>query len=149
MSMLKKDGIYAGISTAGEPVTSKEVRKAPKVTNYRRMVCCLAISAGVAILVICFIAICATLFVEIARLKSEMSSSQEASTTHQTSESSMIMLQLQQINRNLSNIQVLMENENTHIEIRINQLNMSVDRLNQRQLQASSEVYKWPYSATQ
>jgi hypothetical protein len=49
------------------------VKKPPKVTNYTRMVFCLAISAGVAILVICFIAICAALIVEVTRLKSENS----------------------------------------------------------------------------
>jgi dynein heavy chain len=53
-----------------ENLFSKEVKK---LTNDRRMVCCLAISAGVAILVICFIAICAILFVEIARLESDNS----------------------------------------------------------------------------
>jgi hypothetical protein len=52
MSTLKKDGVYASISS-GQPATSKEVKKSPKATNYRRMVCCLAASAGVAILVIC------------------------------------------------------------------------------------------------
>jgi hypothetical protein len=68
MSTLNKDGIYAGIST-GEPATSRKARKPLKVTNYTRMVC---ISAGVAILVICFITICATLFVEMANLKSKL-----------------------------------------------------------------------------
>jgi hypothetical protein len=43
---------YVGTSF-GEPVTSEEVMKPPIVTNYRRMVCCLAVSAGVAILFIC------------------------------------------------------------------------------------------------
>jgi hypothetical protein len=73
MSTLNEDGIHAVISS-GKLVTSKKVP--PKVTNYRRRVCCLAISAGVAILVICFTAICAILFVEIARLKSDMDSLQ-------------------------------------------------------------------------
>jgi hypothetical protein len=83
---------YAGISS-GEPATSKEVKKPPSVINYRRM---LAISAGVAILAISFIAICATLSVEIDRLKSEIASTKESPATHQTSDFSMIMLQLQQ-----------------------------------------------------
>jgi hypothetical protein len=52
-------------------------------------VCCLAVSAGVAILVICFIAISATLLVEIAKLKTALASS----ATHHTSDASMIMLQ--------------------------------------------------------
>jgi fluoride ion exporter CrcB/FEX len=68
MSTLNKDGIYSGVAT--ESVSSKEVKKTPKVTNYTRMVCYLATSA---ILVICFIAICATLFAEITTLKRENS----------------------------------------------------------------------------
>jgi hypothetical protein len=44
----------------------------------------------------------------------------------------MIMLQLQQINQNLSSIQVLMKSENSHIKACINKLNVSVDWLNRQ-----------------
>jgi hypothetical protein len=109
MTTLNKDGIYSG----REQVTGKESKQRLK---YTRMVCCLALSAGVATLVVCFIAICATLFAEIE------SSTRKSSATH--ADLSMIMLQLQQ---NISSIQDMMQNENSRIEA---QLNMSVDRLN-------------------
>jgi hypothetical protein len=79
-------------------------------------VCCLAISAGAAILSICFIAICATLFVEVAKLKT---SSQESPAT---SDLSMMMLQLQQIHQNHSNFQNVVRNESFRVEAHINHL---------------------------
>jgi hypothetical protein len=95
VSTQNKDGLYAGTLT-GKPVLSKEGIKPTKVTNYTRMACCLAIlSAVVAIIVICFIATCATLYLEIARLKVE--SSRREALFNGRIESSVSMLNQQQV----------------------------------------------------
>jgi hypothetical protein len=130
MDTRKEDSIY-------EPVVRTVVREQPKIINCARTACYLAISAGVAIvLMICFIAIVATLFVKIARLRSEMISSQESSAV-------MVMVRLQEIDESLSGIQALMKNENSRIEARINHsvdaLNISVNLLNQN---ASAKIQR-------
>jgi hypothetical protein len=123
MSTLNKDGIYTDIST-GEPATSKEVKKSLRVTDYRRMVCCLAISAGVAILVIYCIAVVA----EIARLKSENSAHLK---NH--------MLLVSMLNTSLNQQQL---QANSEVHGLIQQLNSSLVQLlmNQELLNSSIQI---------
>ena len=121
-TMNREMNIYAGVPSE-RPTLSKEGKKAIEL---KRIVCFLAISTCVLVVIVCFVAI----FIEIAKLKTQKAHLQESPLLQQAldaaSNFSSIMFQLQQLNKTLGND--------------IQQINSSIEMVQQDQETSTQEL---------
>ena len=133
-TMNREMNIYAGVPSE-RPTLSKEGKKA---IGLKRIVCFLAISTCILVVIVCFVAI----FIEIAKLKTEKAYPQESPLLQQAlnaaSNFSSIMFQLQQLNKTLghdiqqlsSSIEMVQQDQQTLTQELIQTLGNHIQQLN-------------------
>ena len=133
-TMNREMNIYAGVPSE-TPTLSKEGKKAIEL---KRIVCFLAISTCVLVVIVCFVAI----FIEVAKLKTEKAFLQESPLLQQAvnaaSNFSSIMFQLQQLNKTLgtdiqqlnSSIEMVQQDQETSTQELIQTLDNHIQQLN-------------------